>query len=180
MAYAILENRQYKRIINSDTSIKKLNELGYEWIFSSNVSAAAVRGKDLIIRFHNSSVYRYANQGKNYERLMAAASKGKWVWRFLRRPNVPYQKIGSLPLPEDVDVDDETIQEQPKRKYKIDTLVPSDYMETGALPQITISPLEQSQAIVGGGGILSTLGIASLNTIGIFGAIIAASIIKGT
>ena len=41
-------------------------------------------------------------------------------------------------------------------------------------------PLEQSQAIVGGGGILSTLGIASLNTIGIFGAIIAASIIKGT
>ena len=53
------ENRQYQRILFSDASIIKLKENGFEWVYSSNVSAAAVRGNDLIIRFHNSSIYKY-------------------------------------------------------------------------------------------------------------------------
>ena len=82
---------------------------------------------------------------------MTAASKGKWVWRFLIRKNVPYRKVGSLPLPEDRIVDDVVIK-QPKR-YDVSTIVPIDYMDTGALPLIKISP------------ILSTMGNPNLATI---------------
>jgi hypothetical protein len=141
MATVVQENRPYRRILHSDASEKKLKELGFESVFSSNVSAATVRGKDLIIRFHNSSVYRYANQAVNYERLMGAASKGKWVWRFLRSPQVPYEKIGSLPLPEDIDVVDEEVMKPRIPIYNIRAIVPKDYMTTGALPQISISQI---------------------------------------
>lgn len=142
MAYAVQEKRPYRRIINSDASIKKLKEKGFEWVFSSNVSAAAQRGKDLIIRFHNGSIYKYPNQGNNFERLMGASSKGKWVWRFLRRPNVPYSKIGSLPLPEDTIETDEEIVQPRIPTYDIRAILPtSEEMLRGVLPQISITPL---------------------------------------
>lgn len=141
MATVVQENRQYQRILPSDNSINILSSQGFEWVFSSNVSAVAVRGKDLIIRFHNSSIYKYPNQGINYERLMGAASKGKWVWRFLRRPNVPYEKIGSLPLPEDTLETDEEIVQPRIATYDIKAIVPKNYMTTGALPSISITPL---------------------------------------
>ena len=76
---------------------------------SSNVSAVATSGNDLYIRFHNGSLYRYKNKAKLEERLIAAASKGKWVWRFLRRPNVAYSKVGSMPLDSDRDITDEEL-----------------------------------------------------------------------
>ena len=115
----VQEKREYQRILPSDNSIEKLERNGFEWVFSSNVSAVAVRDKDLIIRFHNASIYSYANQGKNYERLLAAASKGKWVWRFLIRTNATYEKIGSLPLPDDNDMrTDEEIITKSKRAIK--------------------------------------------------------------
>lgn len=139
MAVRLQENREYQRILLSPESERLLESKGYEPVFSSNVSAIATNGDELVIRFHNGSVYGYPKQAKNYERLMAAASKGKWVWRFLRRKNVPYRKIGSLPLPEDVIVDDVEIMRP--REYDISTVVPVDYMETGALPQISISPV---------------------------------------
>ena len=145
MAIRLQENREYRRIILSPESERALESRGYETVFSSNVSAVATSGNDLVIRFHNGSVYAYDNQAKNYERLMAAASKGKWVWRFLRRKNVPYRKIGSLPLPEDVIVDDEQII-QP-RKAEITTIVPPNFMETGELPQIIINPLRANTLV---------------------------------
>jgi hypothetical protein len=51
----------------------------------------------------------------------------------------------------------------------------------GVLPQIMISPIEQAQAIMGGGGLsaLSTMMIAT-GQLGIIGASIALNIIKGT
>ena len=182
MATVVQEEREFKRILPSDASIDKLERNGFEWIFSSNVSAAAQRGNDLIIRFHNSSIYKYPGQGKNFERLMAAASKGKWVWRFLRRPNKPYSKIGSLPLPEDTLETDEQIIEPRRPKYKVESIVPADYLETGQLPQILITPIEQATAIMGGGGLgaLSTMALLSATQLGIIGASIAANIIKGT
>lgn len=182
MAHVVQEKREYQRILPSDNSIAKLERNGFEWVFSSNVSAVAVRGKDLIIRFHNASIYKYPGQGKNYERLIAAASKGKWVWRFLRRPNKPYSKIGSLPLPEDtLETDDEIVQPR-KAKYKVESIIPEDYWGTGALPSIAITPIEQAQAIMGGGGLgaLSTMALLSGNQLGIIGASIALNIIKGT
>ena len=142
MATVVQENRTYQRILISDASEKKLNQLGFETVFSSNVSAIAVRGKDLIIRFHNGSIYKYDNQGKNYETMMAAASKGKWVWRFLIRPQVAYAKIGTLPLPEDTTETDTEIVQPRIPTYEVKAIVPSsiDIMR-GVLPQISISPI---------------------------------------
>ena len=142
MAHVVQENKQYQRILLSDDSEAKLEEQGFEPLFSSNVSAAAQRGKDLIIRFHNGSIYKYPEQGKNYLQLIAAASHGKWVWRFLRRPQVPYAKIGSLPLPEDTLETDEEIVKPRISTYDVRAIVPtSAEIMRGVLPQITISPL---------------------------------------
>jgi hypothetical protein len=138
MAKVIQEKRKYQRILPSESSVQTLEEKGYEWVYSSNVSAIANRGKDLIIRFHNGSVYSYSNQAKNYERMMAAASKGKWVWRFLIRPKVPYRKIGSLPLAEDTTETDEEIVQPRIPTHEIKAIVPEDHMETGELPKLVM------------------------------------------
>ena len=143
MLNVVQEKREYQRILPSDKSIDILESNGLEWVFSSNVSAATVRGKDLIIRFHNGSIYQYPNEGKNFERLMGAASKGKWVWRFLRRPNKPYSKIGSLPLPEDTDESDQDIIKPRIPTHEVSVIVPKDYMLTGELPQIRIVPIKR-------------------------------------
>ena len=142
MATVVNEDRQYQRILPSDASILILDSAGLEWVFSSNVSAAARRGNNLIIRFHNGSMYSYAGQGKNFERLMGAASKGKWVWRFLRRPRVAFTKIGSLPLPEDTAESDLEILEPRIATYDVRAILPTtEQMLMGVLPQISISPL---------------------------------------
>ena len=142
MAHVVQEDRQYQRILLSEDSEAKLESKGFEVLFSSNVSAAAKRGDDLIIRFHNGSIYSYANQGKNYLQLIAASSHGKWVWRFLRRPQVPYAKIGSLPLPEDTLETDEEIVRPRISTHEVKVIVPtSAEIMRGVLPQISITPL---------------------------------------
>jgi hypothetical protein len=112
MARILEEDREYKRINPTIKERGKLAEEGYTWVLSSNVSAVAQRGNDLYIRFHNASLYRYPNKGNLFERILAASSKGKWVWRFLRRKNVEYEKVGTLPLDQDIDVSDEEIIER--------------------------------------------------------------------
>ena len=112
MARVLQEKRDYQRIIHNTRELGILNQKGFTPVLSSNVSAAARRGDDLYIRFWNSSIYKYPNQGDQFERLMAATSKGKWVWRNLRRTNVAYSRVGSLPLDQDVDVSDEELFER--------------------------------------------------------------------
>jgi len=141
MAQVVQEKRKYQRILPSDKSIDILESKGFEWVFSSNVSAVATSGINLVIRFHNGSIYSYAGKAKDYERIMGAASKGKWVWRFLRRPQVPYQKIGSLPLAEDTTETDEEIVKPRIPTYDVKAIVPKDFATTGKLPQISISPI---------------------------------------
>lgn len=103
------EDRQYKRIVPTINERTKLFNQGYTPVLSSNVSAASVKDNDLYIRFHNASIYKYPDKADLFERLMAASSKGKWVWRFLRRPKVPFVKVGKMPLEQDIDVIDEEI-----------------------------------------------------------------------
>lgn len=143
----VQENRPYQRILLSDDSEAKLEAQGFEPLFSSNVSAAAQRGKDLIIRFHNGSIYKYPEQGKNYLQLVAASSHGKWVWRFLIRPQVAYAKIGSLPLPEDTLETDDEITLPRIATYEVRAIVPKDHMTTGELPQIRIVPIVKASDI---------------------------------
>ena len=76
MAQVVQENRQYQRILLSDKSDNILESAGFTTLFSSNVSATAVRGLDLIIRFHNGSIYSYFGKGKDFLKLVGASSKG--------------------------------------------------------------------------------------------------------
>ena len=107
----IQEGRPYNRVIQSIGNRTKLAQLGYTWGVSSNVSAVAKFGNDLYIRFLNGSLYKYPTKGDLFENVLAASSKGKWVWRFLRRPKVTYEKVGTLPLENDLDVTDEQLFE---------------------------------------------------------------------
>ena len=94
---------EYKRIETSVDNQRILREQGYTPVFSSNVSAIQRKLKDLYIRFHNGAVYKYPNQGSNFNSLLTSPSKGKWVWANLRRKNVAYSKVGSMPLDGDID-----------------------------------------------------------------------------
>lgn len=109
MARVIDEKRTYQRILPNSREVGIMRRNGFTPLASSNVSAASERNGDLYVRFWNGSIYRYPKQGKNFERLVGAASHGKWVWRFLRRANAPYEKVGSLPLDQDIDVTDEEL-----------------------------------------------------------------------
>ena len=86
-----LDNRRNKK--------EYLSNLGYQFVNSSNVSALSVIDNDLYIRFHNGSVYRYPNSANLYETILQSNSKGKAVWKYLRRARKPYEKVGSLPFP---------------------------------------------------------------------------------
>lgn len=99
----------YQRLRHSESEKIQLINNGMQWVNSSNVSAVGIQGNDLIIRFHNSSLYKYPNQKEVYDKILNSNSKGHAVWRYLRWTNVPYMKIGSLPFKDDKQVTDEDI-----------------------------------------------------------------------
>lgn len=103
--------RQYKRFRPSSDEKIQLSKKGLQWVLSSNVSALGVDGEDLIVRFHNGSLYRYFKVSKLFNSMLQSNSKGKFVWARLRRKNVPYKKIGSMPLESDIPISDEDLFE---------------------------------------------------------------------
>ena len=109
MIQLVDKGRDYKRLRPNPTEKVKLANNGLQWVLSSNVSAIGTNGNDLIIRFHNGSLYEYPNQAKLYEPMLQSNSKGHFVWVKLRYPKVAYQKIGSLPLAGDEEATDEDI-----------------------------------------------------------------------
>lgn len=102
-------NREYKRLRPNVSEKIQLANNGLQWVLSSNVSAIGVNDNDLIIRFHNGSMYAYPNQAKLFDKMLASNSKGHFVWVKLRRPKVAYQKIGSLPFKDDEQVTDDEV-----------------------------------------------------------------------
>lgn len=111
------ENRDYRRFNHSPQEKFTLAKNGFQAVQSSNVSAVGVEGQDLLIRFHNGSVYRYFFMGEQFLAIMGSNSKGKWVWRNLRRAGVPYEKSGGLPLPDDVNMTDEELFDLTDNRY---------------------------------------------------------------
>lgn len=103
------EKRDYQRILPDYKARKELREQGFTWVLSSNVSAVRATQGNLYIRFHNGSVYEYPRMGGRYEDILNAESKGRWVWNELRRKNVPYSKIGAMPMDDDLDLTDEEV-----------------------------------------------------------------------
>lgn len=103
------KGRKYKRFRPSPNEKVQLAQEGLQWVLSSNVSAVGKDGNDLIIRFHNGSLYRYFGQADLYDAMLASNSKGHFVWVKLRKPKVAYAKIGSLPLSKDKALTDEQL-----------------------------------------------------------------------
>ena len=109
MELLIDKNREYRRFRPNIREKLKLAQAGLQWTLSSNVSAVGKSDGALIIRFHNGSLYKYPEQAKLFDPMLASNSKGHFVWVKLRRTNVPYEKIGSLPLADDLEVTDDDI-----------------------------------------------------------------------
>jgi len=156
---------KFKRIKTPVSDQLKLKDAGYTPFFSSNVSAGQRDEDDLYIRFHNGSIYKYPNQGKNFNSLLTSSSKGKWVWNNLRRKNVSFSKVGSLPLAGDIDLTDEELFTELKEK-KIKPIIISHLLSTLIdIGDVNIfSTIVSKEALIGSGIIASNL----------------ASIIKGT
>jgi hypothetical protein len=102
-------NRKYRRYRPNPSEKVQLANNGLQWVLSSNVSALGINDDDLIIRFHNGSLYQYEGQAKHFKPMLSSNSKGSYVWIHLRRKKVPYKKIGALPLNEDVETSDDDI-----------------------------------------------------------------------
>ena len=111
------EGRDYRRLSHTTTERLYLKQQGFQHVQSSNVSAVARRDDDLIIRFHNGSLYRYSGQGERVDDILKSNSKGKWVWRHLRRKRVAYEKIGTLPLPDDIGITDDDLFKELDDRY---------------------------------------------------------------
>lgn len=113
-------NRDYQRYRFTPRERSFLGLQGLQPVLSSNVAAVGVRNTELLIRFHNGSVYSYRGKADQYENILKSNSKGKWVWRNLRRKNAPYEKIGVIPLPDDIGVTDEDIFQEIDNRYLAD------------------------------------------------------------
>jgi len=109
MVLLVDKNREFKRYRPSPVEKIKLANNGLQWVLSSNVSAVGTIGDDLVIRFHNGSLYQYLKQAKLFDKMLASNSKGHYVWEKLRKPGIPFNKIGALPLDNDVDVTDDEL-----------------------------------------------------------------------
>lgn len=77
------------------------NEANWTRVSSSNVDSIAFYADvreggrpELRVRFLNGSEYRYwgISFGQWLD-FLASGSKGRWVWRVLRRGKVPYQRV---------------------------------------------------------------------------------------
>ena len=93
-----------------DKKVLAANDL--KAVRSSWISAIGKSDSELVIRLVNGSIYTYYNSSNLYDRFLKTRSKGKFFWKFLRRPQVPFSKGGTLPLPSDPKVTDANLLEQ--------------------------------------------------------------------
>lgn len=100
---------QYMRIQPDATTRSELRRKGFTWVLSSNVSGIKTEGFDLLIRFWNGSVYRYFDRADLFDPMLQSNSKGRFVWDVLRRPAVPFEKMGSMALSQDRDQTDDEL-----------------------------------------------------------------------
>lgn len=111
--------RDFKRVRQSPQEKLQLSRAGLQHVLSSNVSAIAKSGKDLIVRFHGGATYQYSQASIFFEPMLKSGSKGKFVWAKLIRPQVPYRKVASVPLKSDAQFTDRDLTEEPRIKITI-------------------------------------------------------------
>lgn len=90
--------RDYRRIRQTTAQKNFLANNGLQFVNSSALSAVGVDGNDLIIRFHNGSMYRYSGASYLFDEQVGADSRGRFFNRQVRG-KFRFKKIASLPLP---------------------------------------------------------------------------------
>ena len=99
----ISESRKYTRYAHTQAESRYLSQRGLRPVVSSNVSAVGLQDGVLVVRFHGGATYGYPASGNRYDDMLSAPSKGKFVWRELRRAGVPYYKMGSVNIENDIE-----------------------------------------------------------------------------
>ena len=97
---------KYPKIRLSKQEREYLKKHDLAAVVSSFISAIGVKDGDLLIRFRNGSIYTYFSVDDLYDNFLKARSKGKYFWKHIRRPGIPFIKGGVMPLPSDLKVKD--------------------------------------------------------------------------
>ena len=97
------ELKKYDRLKHTDPEKQYLRLRGFVPVVSSNVSAVAKDGDDLIVRFHGGATYVYPNSGNLYQPMLDASSKGRFVWNRLRKAGKRYFRTRNYNIENDVE-----------------------------------------------------------------------------
>jgi len=112
-----------RRINPSAAQKQKLAEWDLQWVNSSFISGVGKDENDLFIRFWNGSYYQYYGFASYFDNMLKANSKGRYFIRNIRKTK-RYAKIGSLPLPNDLKIDDTQLFKEIAQEYnKIVTMM---------------------------------------------------------
>lgn len=89
---------KYQRIRQNVRQRDYLGSIGFQAVDSSFISGIMQSDDDLVIRFHNNSVYEYYGFAKHFDNMMKASSKGQYFNRMIR-PTRYYKKIDDITFP---------------------------------------------------------------------------------
>ncbi len=93
--------RDYRRIRQTAAQKNFLAHNGLQFVNSSAISAVGVNEDDLIIRFHNGSMYSYKGAGGLFDKQVGANSRGRYFNRNVKG-KYPFTKLTSLPFPQNL------------------------------------------------------------------------------
>lgn len=125
------KNRDYQRLRHTPEEKAQLSRAGFQHVLSSNVSAIAQDGDDLVIRFHGGATYKYSKKADLYSKMLQSNSKGRFVWQQLIRKNVPYKKVGSVSFKDDdqfTDRDLMLIAQKPQETPLLSTMIATNQL----------------------------------------------------
>lgn len=93
--------REYRRIRQTAPQKNFLANRGLQFVNSSAISAVGVNEDNLIIRFHNGSMYSYKGASGLFDKQVGANSRGRYFNRNVRG-KYPFVKLTSLPFPQNI------------------------------------------------------------------------------
>lgn len=83
---------QYDKVNLTENQMEELYLTGWSPLVSSNIRAVRIQDEDLLIQFHNDSVYLYPEMSEMYYPFNEALSPGRLLWRTIRTMR-GYRKI---------------------------------------------------------------------------------------
>ena len=76
--------KQYPKQTLTNEERMELREEGFQPLRSSNIAGVALRGEDLLLRFHSGETYIYPNKAGFYQGFNEALSPGRFLWNTIR------------------------------------------------------------------------------------------------